>query len=105
VPTKLRDVEKLKPVDEIAIHFFLRAGKVKEILQRAAVQSLGLVVSPKQTSPANESDGYAAIAQRLLITANCRAARSLTARFAEQAAELETLKRQVAELLAARGAA
>jgi hypothetical protein len=104
VPTKLRDVEKLKPVDEIAIHFFLRAGKVKEILQRAAVQSLGLVVSPKQTSPANESDGYAAIAQRLLITANCRAARSLTARFAEQAAGLERLTRQVTDLVAAEGA-
>jgi hypothetical protein len=104
VPTTVPNVEKLKPLDEIAIHFYLRANEVEEILQNAGVQILHLSVSRKRIALANEADAYAAIAQRLLIDSNSPPARPFTARFDEQAAELETLKRQVAEL-AAKGAA
>jgi len=102
VLTTVPNVEKLKPLDDVAIHFFLRVNEVEEILQNAGVQILYLSVSRKRIALANESEAYAAIAQQLLIDANSPPARPLMVRFEEQAAELETLKRQVEALQAAR---
>ena len=100
--TTVLNVEKLKPLDDVAIHFFLRVNEVEEILQNAGVQILYLSVSRKRIALANESEAYAAIAQQLLIDANSPPARPLMVRFEEHSAELETLKRQVEALQAAR---
>lgn len=101
---KVPAIDGVKPLEEVAAHFYLRNAELKAILHDAGVQVLELEVARKRVALVNPDQAYGAICNHLLRhSEKTEGYTPLQDHLDAQAAELENLRIEIEKMKKARG--